>query len=81
MKTHITSNPKILSGVPVIRGTRIPVSRIIYLLKEGYTVEAIHEDYPQVSVKTFEAVIDEVADMINSSKNDSKISKVQVASR
>lgn len=80
MKSYIVSDTKILSGTPVIKGTRIPVSRIIFLLKEGYTIEAIHLDYPHVPANIIEAVIDEVANMIDSSRNDQKVSKVQAAS-
>lgn len=80
MKSYIVSNPKILGGTPVISGTRIPVSRIIFLLKEGYTVEAIHQDYPHIPANVIEVVIDEVANMIDSSRNDQKVSKVQTAS-
>lgn len=61
MSKHITSNPNILSGAPVIAGTRIPISRILFLLKDGYTVEAIHAEYPHVSVKKLNAVLDEIA--------------------
>lgn len=60
MSKYITSTPNILGGVPVIAGTRIPVSRIIYLFKDGYTVEAIHEDYPHVSIKVLNGVIEEI---------------------
>ena len=72
MKSYINSDSEILGGMPVIAGTRIPVSRIIQLLKEGYTVETIHEDYPQVKTQILESVIDEVAEIINS-KSASKI--------
>ncbi|MBI5620139.1 DUF433 domain-containing protein [Candidatus Gottesmanbacteria bacterium] len=61
MKKYIVSDPQILSGVPVIAGTRIPVSRIVFLLKDGYTLEAIREEYPHISLKVLEAVIDEIA--------------------
>lgn len=61
MKRHIVSDPQILSGTPVIVGTRVPVSRIVFLLKDGYTLEAIHEEYPHISLKVLEAVIDEIA--------------------
>lgn len=61
MKRHIVSDPQILSGTPVIIGTRVPVSRIVFLLKDGYTLEAIHEEYPHISLKVLEAVIDEIA--------------------
>lgn len=53
----ISSNPNILHGTPVITGTRIPVARILYLLSQGYTIDEIHKDYPQLSTKTIKEVI------------------------
>jgi hypothetical protein len=38
---YITSDPAILSGMPVIVGTRVPVARILSLLKEEYLLEEI----------------------------------------
>lgn len=61
MKKFITSNPDILSGTPIIAGTRIPVSRIIFLLKDGYTLEAIHQEYPHLGLNLLNTVIEEVA--------------------
>ncbi len=52
MSKYITSTPGIMSGDPVIAGTRVPISRILFLLKEGYTLEAIHEEYPHISTET-----------------------------
>lgn len=43
------SNPKILKGTPVIEGTRVPVSRILFLTSEGLDVNEIGEEYPQFS--------------------------------
>lgn len=60
MKKLIVSNPEILGGKPVIAGTRIPIARIIYLLKEGYTVENIADQYPHVGQATVTQVIDEL---------------------
>lgn len=71
MKNYIMSDPKILGGKPVIAGTRIPVSRILFLLKDGYTVEAIHDDFPYVDIKSLEGVIDEAAKMIDQNQNAS----------
>lgn len=65
MKQYIISNPEILGGKPVIAGTRIPVDQILFLLREGYTIEAIHEEYPQLSLKTISGAVDEAADLIN----------------
>ena len=39
VKSYISFNPKIFGGKPVITGTRIPVSRILFLLRDGYTIE------------------------------------------
>ncbi len=43
MKHSISSDPAILSGMPVITGTRVPIARILSLLKEGYTLPEIQE--------------------------------------
>ena len=58
-KNYIVQNPEILGGAPVIAGTRIPISRILYLLKDGYTIEAIAEDYPQVGKKKIEKAVEQ----------------------
>ena len=69
-----------MSGDPVIAGTRIPISRIIYLLSQGYTVQALHKDYPWVTVKVFKGVIDEMVEIVNHSPDVTKVSQVQTAS-
>lgn len=60
MKKYIVSDPKILGGMPVISGTRVPIARILFLLKEGYTVELIQENFPHVPLKTIRGAVDEV---------------------
>lgn len=71
MQKYIVSNPQILSGKPVIAGTRIPVDQVLFLLKEGFTIEAIHEQYPHVSTSTISGTVSEAAQFINN--NVSKI--------
>ena len=70
MKRYIVSNPQILGGKPVIKGTRIPIGQILFLLKEGFTMEAINEEYPQVDKKTLEGAVEEAVKLveINASK-------------
>ena len=70
MKRYIVSNPQILGGKPVINGTRIPIGQILFLLKEGFTMEAINEEYPQVDKKTLEGAVEEAVKLveINASK-------------
>ena len=71
MKHYIISDPDILGGKPVIVGTRIPIGQILFLLKNGFTIEAIHEEYPQVDIKTISRAIEEAIELIN--KNASQI--------
>ena len=79
MTKYITSTPGIIGGKPAIAGTRIPISRIIYLLSQGYTVDTIHDDYPWVHKKVLKGVIDEIVQLINASPDVTKVSQVQTA--
>lgn len=73
MKKYVSTDPKIMGGAPVIAGTRIPMARIVFLLKEGYTVEAIQEDYPWVPLQKLKKAIAELVDRLSSSEDASKI--------
>ncbi len=54
----------------------VPISRILFLLKEGYTLEAIHEEYPHIPLETLSGAIDEVITVINQTLHAKKISQV-----
>lgn len=64
MKRYIVSRPDILGGSPCIAGTRIPLSRIVFLLREGYTLDAIHTEYPHIDRTVLSGAIDELIDTI-----------------
>lgn len=74
MGTYIISDPKIMSGQPVIKGTRIPIEVIFYRLKEGFPLEAIHNLYPWVDVQTLEGAIDEAIQLITITPHAEKLS-------
>ena len=57
---YIHSDPDILGGELVIKNTRVPLQRIIFLLKEGYNFEAIHEEYPHIDKKVLAGALDEL---------------------
>ena len=42
---RITTNPKVVVGKPVIKGTRLTVEYILNLLAHGSTVNAILDEY------------------------------------
>jgi len=54
---HITTNPTICHGKPVISGTRIMVANILSLLAGGYTFTQIEEYYPELKEDQIKAAI------------------------
>jgi len=64
---YIVSDPTILSGMPVIKGTRVPVARILSLLKEGYLLEEIHNQFDHISIAALQGALEETATIINTS--------------
>ncbi len=72
-KQYISSNPEIMTGKPVIAGTRVPISRILFLLKEGYTLDAIQDEYPHVPLKKIKGAVNELIDILDKSDHAAKI--------
>lgn len=73
MKNYISSKSEVMGGAPIVTGTRIPIARMLFLLKEGYTIEAIHDEYPWVPIKTIDGVVNELVKKLSSSEDSSKI--------
>ena len=45
----ITIDPEILGGVPVFKGTRVPVRTLFEYLEDNYTLEEFLECFPSVT--------------------------------
>ena len=56
-RDHIHSDPAILGGKPVVRGTRISVELILEYLAEGASVEEVIDGYPSVTAPDIRAAI------------------------
>ncbi|MCE2399762.1 restriction endonuclease subunit S [Candidatus Poribacteria bacterium] len=52
---RLHSDKKILDGKPVIKGTRLSVTFILGLLKQGWKEEEIIENYPRITQEDIEA--------------------------
>ncbi len=52
MPDIIEKKPKILSGQPVIKNTRIPVARVMALIGMGYTLTKLKRELPDLSKVT-----------------------------
>lgn len=48
-RSRIETNPKVMLGKPVIRGTRIPVELILRKLSEGMTEADVLDAYPRLT--------------------------------
>lgn len=59
---RIISNPNILGGKPVIKGTRISVEFVLELLASGVTEEEILKDYPHLTADDINACLRYAAD-------------------
>jgi uncharacterized protein (DUF433 family) len=53
---YIHSDPTILAGKPLIRGTRLAVDFVLGLFAEGWTEQQILENYPQLSHVALQAL-------------------------
>jgi uncharacterized protein (DUF433 family) len=50
-------DPAVLTGKPVLKGTRLAVEFVVELLAEGWTTEAIVENYPGLTAQHVRAAL------------------------
>lgn len=62
----IVSDPKILMGKPVIRGTRLTVEMILDKLAAGETVEQLLEAHPRLTLAGIQAALAYAAQTLRS---------------
>ena len=65
MDDRIVIDPEIQHGKPVIRGTRVPVARIVGGLAGGMTAEEIMREY-EISEEDLHAALAYAAELIES---------------
>jgi len=62
---RIEIDPNIMLGKPVIRGTRIPVEMILRKMSQNISVEEILADYPRLTRKDIQAVLEYAAESVS----------------
>ncbi len=63
-RDHIHSDPAILGGKPIFRGTRHTVERVLKLVGAGWSVARIADEYSGVRAVHLQAAAAFAADMI-----------------
>ncbi len=53
----ISSDPKVMTGKPTVRGTRITVELILEKLAAGETIEQILEEHPRLTEEAVRAAL------------------------
>lgn len=54
---HIASDPSVLLGKPVVRGTRLAVAFIVELLAQGWTEAEVLRNYPGLTREDIQACL------------------------
>lgn len=55
-RKYIHSDPEVLLGKPVVKGTRLSVEFILGLFAEGWTEKQVLENYPALTAESLRAV-------------------------
>jgi len=65
---HIHTDPAILGGKPVVRGTRVSVELILEQLAAGWTVDEVLEAYPHIKREDVQAVFALAFELVSEEK-------------
>lgn len=60
----VHSDPEIMHGTPVFRGTRVPVKNLFDYLEAGNSLAEFLDDFPGVSSEQAIAVLHEAAEVV-----------------
>src|SRR5437762_6113577 len=60
----INRDPEIMGGMPVFRGTRVPIKTMFDHLEHGYTIEGFLEQFPSVQREQAVAVLELGKDLL-----------------
>jgi uncharacterized protein (DUF433 family) len=55
-REYVHSDPAVLTGKPVVRGTRLGVDFLLELFAAGWTSDEVLESYPQLTTDAIRAV-------------------------
>jgi uncharacterized protein (DUF433 family) len=65
---HVTIEPQVLAGKPIIKGTRISVEFVIDLLARGWTTEQVLREYDHLTVEDVQACLAYASEVLKSER-------------
>lgn len=63
-RDYIISDPEVLVGKPVVKGTRLSVDLVLDRLADGWTVEELFQSYPRLTPESLQAVFAFAAEIL-----------------
>jgi uncharacterized protein (DUF433 family) len=63
-REHITVDPAVLVGKPVVRGTRLAVEFILELVAAGWSFDDLMANYPGLTVEVIRACVAYARDVL-----------------
>lgn len=65
MKNHleISADPKVMTGMPCIKGTRVTVANVVRQIAAGRSPSDICRDYPYLTAESIRAALEFAADV------------------
>ena len=64
----ITIDPEIVSGIPVFKGTRVPIQSLFWHLEKGISIDEFLEDFSTVNREQVYALLELVGKSFTSKK-------------
>jgi uncharacterized protein (DUF433 family) len=65
---RIVIDPNVLSGKPVIRGTRLAVEFVVDLLAQGWSTERMLDNYPGLTREDVQACLEYASEVLRSER-------------
>jgi uncharacterized protein (DUF433 family) len=59
MKSYVSRNPEIMSGIPCFVGTRVPIKNLFDYLEAAFPLEEFLRQFPTVSREAAVGVLEE----------------------
>jgi uncharacterized protein (DUF433 family) len=65
---RIVADPNVLSGKPIIRGTRLAVEFVVDLLAQGWSVEQVLDNYPGLKHEDVRSCLEYASEVLRSER-------------